>query len=40
VEQARQRLAHLDAHGPTPQAFLFHERYSPNDAAASVAGGA
>ena len=33
VDEAKQRLAHLDAHGPSPQAFQFHKRYTVNDAA-------
>lgn len=40
VEDARQRLAHLQAHGPTPQAFLFHRRYTANDAATASPAGA
>ena len=37
VEDARQRLAHLQAHGPSPRAFLFHRPYTANDAAAALA---
>ena len=37
VEDARQRLAHLQAHGPSPWAFLFHRPYTANDAAAALA---
>ena len=40
VEEAKQRLAHLQAHGPTPQAFLFHRQYTANDAAMAAPAGA
>ena len=36
VEDAKQRLAQLQAHGPTPQAFLFHRQYTANDAAVAL----
>jgi hypothetical protein len=39
VDEAKQRLAHLDAHGPSPQAFQFHKRYTVNDAAMVQAAG-
>jgi hypothetical protein len=32
VEDARYRLEHLRAHGPTPEAFTFGEAFSPPDA--------
>ena len=40
VDEAKRRLAHLDAHGPSPQAFQFHRRYTANDAAMALAAGA
>ena len=40
VEEAKQRLAQLQAQGPTPQAFVFHRQYTANDAAMAVAPGA
>lgn len=33
VEEAKRRLAHLEAHGPTPEAFTFTDRFEPPDAA-------
>jgi hypothetical protein len=32
VEAAKQRLAHLEAHGPTPVAFSFHKPFPSEDA--------
>jgi Domain of unknown function (DUF3291) len=29
TDEARQRLEHLEAHGPTPRAFTFKERFEP-----------
>jgi hypothetical protein len=29
VDEAKQRLAHLKAHGPTPYAFTFRARFDP-----------
>jgi hypothetical protein len=37
IEEARERIAHLDAHGPTPFAFTFQTAFAP-DAAANAAG--
>jgi hypothetical protein len=31
TEEARERLDHLRAHGPTPRAFSFKQRYPPPD---------
>ena len=31
VEEAKDRLAHLREHGPTPQAFTFREPFGPPD---------
>jgi hypothetical protein len=33
VEQAKRRLEQLREHGPTPQAFTFKKRFSPDEAA-------
>ncbi len=32
VEEAKRRLAHLDAHGPTSLAFTFKQPFSPEEA--------
>jgi Domain of unknown function (DUF3291) len=32
VDEAKERLAHLTAHGPTPFAFTFQVRFQPNEA--------
>lgn len=32
VAEAMARVAHLDAHGPTPHAFTFARRFAPSDA--------
>lgn len=29
VAEAKERLAHMDAHGPTPQAFTFQQTFPP-----------
>ena len=35
VEEAKERLDHLDAHGPTPHAFTFKRTFAaPEEAAA------
>jgi hypothetical protein len=34
VGEAKQRLEHLEAHGPTPQAFTFRTRFPPTAAGA------
>jgi hypothetical protein len=34
VDEAKARLEHLDAHGPTPQAFTFKQRFDPEPALA------
>jgi Domain of unknown function (DUF3291) len=33
LDEAKQRLEHLREHGPTPQAFTFKKRFSPDEAA-------
>jgi Domain of unknown function (DUF3291) len=33
LDEAKQRLDHLRAHGPTPQAFTFKKRFTPGEAA-------
>jgi hypothetical protein len=33
VEEAKDRLEHLREHGPSPTAFTFKKRYSPDEAA-------
>jgi heme-degrading monooxygenase HmoA len=38
VAEAEERLAHLRAHGPTPCAFNFKQRFSPGEAAAAPGG--
>jgi hypothetical protein len=35
VEEAKDRLAHLREHGPTPQAFTFREPFGPPDGSAA-----
>ena len=37
VDEAKRRLAHLQAHGPSPQAFVFHRSYAANDASSTTA---
>jgi hypothetical protein len=32
IEEAQKRLDHLRRHGPTPQAFTFKKRFSPDEA--------
>jgi hypothetical protein len=32
IEEAKERLEHLRRHGPTPQAFTFKKRFSPDEA--------
>lgn len=32
VEEAKERVAHLDAHGPTPFAFTFRQMFPPSPA--------
>jgi hypothetical protein len=32
IEEAKDRLEHLRRHGPTPQAFTFKKRFSPDEA--------
>jgi len=32
LDEAKERLAHLRAHGPTPRAFTFKTRFSPEEA--------
>ena len=36
VQEAMERLAHLDAHGPTPTAFTFKHRFAPPDVGSPV----
>jgi hypothetical protein len=33
IEDAKERLEHLREHGPTPQAFTFKKRFTPDEAA-------
>jgi hypothetical protein len=33
LEDARERIEHLRAHGPTPQAFTFKASFAPPDSA-------
>lgn len=33
LDEAKERLEHLRANGPTPQAFTFKKRFSPDEAA-------
>jgi hypothetical protein len=30
IDEAQERLAHLEAHGPTPHAFTFKQRFAPD----------
>ena len=36
VPEAMDRLAHLDAHGPTPRAFTFKHRFAPPDVGTTI----
>ncbi len=38
VDDAKVRLDHMDKHGPTPFAFTFKQRFSPEEMEAYVAG--
>ena len=40
VPEAMARVAHLDAHGPTPEAFTFARRFAPPGGAGEVTGDA
>jgi len=31
IDEAKKRLAHLDAHGPTPFAFTFKDSFPPDE---------
>jgi hypothetical protein len=36
VDQAKQRLTHLTAHGPSPAAFTFKQRFAADGTALSI----
>lgn len=36
ANEAKESLAHLDAHGPTPRAFTFKQRFTPEDMLAYI----
>jgi hypothetical protein len=38
ANEAKAALAHLDAHGPTPRAFTFRQRFTPEDMLAYTQG--
>ena len=40
VEEAKERLAHLATHGPTPYAFTFKQQFEPQAAPASASASA
>jgi len=37
IEEAKGRLEHMDAHGPTPHAFTFKQRYAATERASTAA---
>ena len=37
IEEAKVRLEHLEAHGPTPHAFTFKQRYAATERASTAA---